>query len=158
MYLQLTLSTTANATERAKEHHPKVKRLSSDSEIFIPCTNDAHPQGHIARYERRADGSLWGECCLRDTGEECPAALGHRVCHHLSEGAQYFLMLESLRAGVDRDGATEHAVTFDGALPQPSRRSSPPIIPRTPLPGETTRVITMLGRTIKDTRVRGIAI
>jgi hypothetical protein len=117
--LEITPNNVANATKRARGQRPKVRRLS-DTEIAVTCRNSEHPGGHVARFERRADGSLWGECVLAATGELCPAALGRNVCYHLSAGAALFLALEERSVATDRDGATEHAVTFDGAMPRPA--------------------------------------
>lgn len=91
--LELTHETIANARERARGRHPRVSRLS-DTEVAVTCQNTQHPGGHVARFERRDDGSLWGECVLRATGELCPAALGRNVCYHLAGAAALFVALE----------------------------------------------------------------
>ena len=109
--LELNADNVANALKRAREQHPALRRLS-DSEVAVTCRNPKHPGGHVARFERRPDGTLTGECVLKATGELCPAALGGHVCYHLAAAAALFLALE------DRDGAVEHAVMFDGPMPR----------------------------------------
>ena len=113
--LELTPDTTANAARRARDMHQHVSRVT-DTELAVTCANDAHPGGHVCRFEQRADGSLWGECVLRSTGELCPAHLGRNVCFHLASGAVLFLALEAMRLAHDPDGAADDPVTFDGAL------------------------------------------
>jgi hypothetical protein len=121
--IELTDQTTANATRRARKQHVRVSRIS-DTEIAATCANEAHEGGHVCRFERRADGSLWGECILRATGELCPAAIGRHVCYHLSSAVLLFIALEQ---GVGRatelcaDGQVEKAVMFDEPLPAPDR-------------------------------------
>jgi hypothetical protein len=118
--LELTEDTIANAARRARDMHQRVSRLS-DTEIAVTCANDGHPRGHVCRYERRADGSLWADCLLRDTGELCPAHLGRHVCFHLASGVVLFLALEERNVAADPDAATEHAVRFGGAMPRLAR-------------------------------------
>jgi hypothetical protein len=123
--LELTAATTANATKRTYAQHPTVRRITDD-EIAVTCQTEAHAGGHVCRFERRADGALFGECVLIATGELCPAAIGKRVCYHLSAAAPLFLALEQ---GIGRDtelcadGTVEKAVMFDEPMPQPTRKT-----------------------------------
>ncbi len=130
--LKLTSDTIKNAVKRTREHRPRIVGIAYD-EIAVTCGNPDHPHGHVTRFERRADGSLWGECFLRGTGEGCPAALGHRVCYHLTGGVTRFLLNETNRAAADAAeaakreaeeeahlaGQIEIAVMLDAPLPPP---------------------------------------
>lgn len=148
--LELNQQSIARAAERTREHHPQVSRIT-DTHIAVTCANPEHPEGHVARFERRADSSLWGECYLRDTGEACPSAIGHRICYHLTAGVTLFLALEWMRAQADPDGETERAVMFGGALPQAAAKIAGRF-------RETVREIKTVGRTVFDRRVGGIQI
>jgi hypothetical protein len=116
--LLLTEDTIHNAREKLLDLYdkPRARRIS-DSEVAITCENPLHPEGHVCRFERRANGDLWGECVQRHTGELCPAELGKRVCVHLAGAVTIFLAVEAR----DRDGQTEDAAKFDRPMPAPVR-------------------------------------
>ena len=124
--LELTPDTVANAAKRARSHHGKVSRIS-DTEIAVTCQNPDHPGGHIARFERRADGRLWAECVVRATGELCPTHIGRNRCWHMLAGVTLFIAIEEMRAAEDRDGAVERAVIFDAPLPAAEGQGAPPV-------------------------------
>ena len=145
----LTPDPAANAAKRTRQLRPRVRRIT-DTEIAVSCRNPDHPNGHVTRFERRADGSLWGECFLRSTGEACPAALGKRTCYHLAAGRELFLYLERERAAEEeRDGQVELEAIFGGPveLAPPKPITAPRI---------TVRELPTPAGTVRDTRIRGI--
>jgi hypothetical protein len=130
----LTEDTIHNARERLLDmwDKPRARRIS-DTEVAITCENAAHPEGHICRFERRANGDLWGECVQRHTGELCPAELGKRVRVHLAGAVTVFLALEAR----DRDGQAELAAKFDRPMPPPAgHMDDAPLIPTQKPKGE----------------------
>ncbi len=96
--LPLTIESVANAVRRAFERRCKIRRIT-DVEFAVRCANLKHTDGHIVRIERRLDGTLEGECVLKETGELCPAAAkGKRICYHITATLPLFLHLEKRRS------------------------------------------------------------
>lgn len=124
MWHHLTEETLASAIDRAHEEGVRVRQVQPGL-IAVPCSSGMHPAGHLVEFERRADGTLWARCHAGEN-EGCPAELSRRPCWHLAAAAALFVGLEAMAAAADRDSATDHAVRFDGALPQgPLRRPAP---------------------------------
>lgn len=130
--LEITPESIANVKQRSFEKRCKVSPRG-EGKFYLRCVNPEHTGGHTLRFERRTDNSLWGECWLNDTGEVCPAALGKRICYHLSSALPLFLTMEAGAHGRtlpdDRDGAIEVAVLLDGplnaTLPEPIPTPAP---------------------------------
>jgi hypothetical protein len=118
--LELNEETMPNAIDRAFEEGAKVRQIKPGL-ISVPCSSGAHPAGHLAEIERRADGSLWGRCWVGEN-QGCPAELSHRPCWHLAAAVALFSGLEAMTTAADRDGTVERAVRFDGPMPPPRAR------------------------------------
>lgn len=95
--LELTHQSTANAIKRAHELRCHVRRIT-DEEFAVRCANPEHKQGHVVHVQRRGGrgGGFFAECSLAN-GEPCPAALGKRVCYHITATLPLFLLLEAYR-------------------------------------------------------------
>lgn len=111
--------TIANAKERAYERKCTELRHLGNMEFRLRCASNHY---HIQKFERRSDGTLWGECVLEETGELCPAHIGKRLCYHIASALALFLYLEARDR--DLDGETEIAVMSDAPLPEPTRPST----------------------------------
>lgn len=102
MLIKLDEQTTANAARRnrAPGVRLRARRTKHDREIAVSCMSGDHPTGHLCRY-KYIKNVLWGECVLPETGEECPSAIGKRVCAHLTAGVVQLRINEASReAGI----------------------------------------------------------
>ncbi len=122
MWHELTEDSLANAADRAYEEGARVRQFRPGT-VAVPCSSGMHKEGHRVEFERRADGTLWARCSVGEA-QGCPAELSRRPCWHIAAAAVLFLAVESMRVAADPDGATEHAVQFDGPMPKtPARRA-----------------------------------
>lgn len=139
MWYPLNPENLAAAIDRAYEEGARVRQVRPGL-ISVPCSSGVHEVGHLVEIERRADGTLWGRCWVGEN-QGCPAELSRRPCWHLASAAALFVGLEAMAERADRDGATEHAVRFDGAMPPTTFRSEARIVGRPVLPGDAFRTV-----------------